>query len=78
MIERPARNESSSSSFSSSSSKSPAGEDEDEDDDENKNAFNPGKTENEGIQRILAKTVRQAGLILLFDGEVIDGLRVVG
>jgi len=30
----------------------------------------PGKTENEGIQRILAKTVRQAGLILLFDGEV--------
>jgi len=30
----------------------------------------PGKTENEGIQRILPKTVRQAGLILLFDGEV--------
>jgi len=28
------------------------------------------KTENEGIQRILSKTVRQAGLILLFDGEV--------
>jgi hypothetical protein len=32
--------------------------------------FTPGKTENEGIRRILAKTVRQAGLILLFDGEV--------
>ena len=30
------------------------------------NAFLPGKTENEGIQRILPETVRQAGLILLF------------
>src|SRR5208283_5564288 len=30
----------------------------------------PGKTENEGIQRILPETVRQAGLILLFVGEV--------
>jgi hypothetical protein len=28
------------------------------------------KTGNEGIQRIPAKTVRGAGLILLFDGEV--------
>jgi len=35
-----------------------------------KTPSDPGKTENEGIQRILAKTVRQAGLILLFDGEV--------
>jgi hypothetical protein len=26
--------------------------------------------ENEGIQQVLSKTVRQAGLILLFDGEV--------
>jgi hypothetical protein len=34
-----------------------------------KNAFTPGKTENEGIQRILTKPVRQAGLILLFVGE---------
>jgi hypothetical protein len=43
---------------------------------ENKKPPDPGKTENEGIQRILAKTVRQAGLILLFDGEVglVDGL----
>jgi len=37
---------------------------------ENKKPSNSGKTENEGIQRILPKTVRQAGLILLFDGEV--------
>jgi len=35
----------------------------------NKRPSNPGKTENEGIQRILSKIVRQAGLILLFDGE---------
>jgi hypothetical protein len=35
-----------------------------------KKPSDPGKTENEGIQRILSKTVRQAGLILLFDGEV--------
>jgi hypothetical protein len=35
-----------------------------------KKPSNPGKTENEGIQRILSKTVRQAGLILLFVGEV--------
>jgi len=38
----------------------------------------PGKTENEGIQRILPKIVRQAGLILLFDGEAIEWLRVIG
>jgi hypothetical protein len=37
----------------------------------------PGKTENEGIQRILPEIVRQAGLILLFDGEVVDRLGVV-
>ncbi|MGA2178444.1 MAG: hypothetical protein ABSH15_02520 [Verrucomicrobiota bacterium] len=35
-----------------------------------KTPSDPGKTENEGIQRILPETVRQAGLILLFDGEV--------
>jgi hypothetical protein len=35
-----------------------------------KKPSDPGKTENEGIQRILSKTVRQAGPILLFDGEV--------
>jgi hypothetical protein len=34
--------------------------------------------ENEGIQQILSKTVRQAGLILLFDGEAIDWLRAFG
>jgi hypothetical protein len=28
------------------------------------------QTENEGIQLILPETVQQAGLILLFDGEV--------
>jgi hypothetical protein len=49
----------------------------------NKKTFNSGKTGNEGILRILAKTVRQAGLILLFDGEVgrvVEGywLRVEG
>ena len=43
-----------------------------------KNPSDPGKTENEGIQRILSKTIRQAGLILLFDGEVIDWLRIIG
>ena len=32
----------------------------------NKKAFISSKTGNEGIQRILSKTVRQAGLILLF------------
>jgi hypothetical protein len=37
---------------------------------QNKKPPDPGKTENEGIQRILSKTIRQAGLILLFDGEV--------
>jgi hypothetical protein len=37
---------------------------------QNKKSSNPGKTENEGILRILPKTVRQAGLILLFVGEV--------
>jgi hypothetical protein len=31
--------------------------------------------ENEGILRIPPETVRQAGLILLFDGEVIPHLR---
>jgi len=36
----------------------------------NKKPSDPGKTENEGIQRILPETVRQAGLILLFVGEV--------
>jgi hypothetical protein len=41
-------------------------EDEDEDESENKNAFISHKTENEGIQRTLPKTDRQAGLILLF------------
>jgi hypothetical protein len=35
-----------------------------------KTPSDPGKTENEGIQRTLPKIVRQAGLILLFDGEV--------
>jgi len=45
---------------------------------ETKTPSDPGKTENEGIQRILSKTVRQAGLILLFDGEVIDWLKVLG
>jgi hypothetical protein len=44
-----------------------ANEDEDEDEnDGNKNAFISHKTENEGIQRTLPKTDRQAGLILLF------------
>ena len=38
----------------------------------------PGKTENEGIQRTRPKIVRQAGLILLFDGEVVEWLRVFG
>jgi hypothetical protein len=37
---------------------------------QNKKPSDPGKTENEGIQRILPETVRQAGLILLFVGEV--------
>jgi hypothetical protein len=32
--------------------------------------FNPGKTENEGIQRIPPALTGWAGLILLFDGEV--------
>ena len=71
LVERPARNESSSFSSSSSSAKIAwPSEDEDEDEDEKQKRLHPGKTENEGIQRILPKTVRQAGLILLFDGEV--------
>jgi len=70
-IERPARNESSSFSSSFSFSKIAwSSEDEDDDEDEKQKRLHPGKTENEGIQRILSKTVRQAGLILLFDGEV--------
>jgi hypothetical protein len=35
-----------------------------------KNLQTPGKAANEGIQRVLLKTVQKAGLILLFDGEV--------
>jgi hypothetical protein len=37
----------------------------------NKNAFTSGKTGNEGIQRILTKTVRRAGLILLFAEKLV-------
>jgi len=48
-----------------------------DEDEKTKTPSDPGKTENEGIQRILPETVRQAGLILLFDGEVIDWLRVI-
>jgi hypothetical protein len=44
-------------------------EDDDEDDIKQKR-LHFRKMENEGIQQILPKTVRQAGLILLFDGEV--------
>jgi hypothetical protein len=85
LVERPARgNETFSFSSSFSSSKIAwRSEDEDDDEDEKQNTFIPGKTENEGILRILSKTVRQAGLILLFDGEVdrlVEGywLRVEG
>jgi len=44
-------------------------EDDDEDDIKQKR-LHLRKMENEGIQQVLSKTVRQAGLILLFDGEV--------
>jgi hypothetical protein len=73
-------NESSSFSSSFSSSKIAwSGEDEDEDEDEKQKRLHSRKTENEGIQRILPETVRQAGLILLFDGEVgqaVEGYRL--
>jgi hypothetical protein len=52
-----------------------AGGNENEDEDEKQKRLHPGKTENEGIQRILPETVRQAGLILLFVGEVGPALR---
>jgi hypothetical protein len=37
---------------------------------ENEKPSDPGKTENEGIRRILLKTDQETGLILLFVGEV--------
>jgi hypothetical protein len=43
---------------------------DDEEDDIKQKNLHLRKMENEGIQQILSKTVRQAGLILLFDGEV--------
>jgi hypothetical protein len=58
----------SSSSSSSCSSSSFAGEDEDEDDDEDEKqkCLHFHKTRNEGKSGIQTKTVRLAGLILLF------------
>jgi hypothetical protein len=39
---------------------------------ENKKPPDPGKTENEGIQRTPPKTVRQAGLILLLTEKLAE------
>jgi len=39
-----------------------------------KKAFISRQNGNEGIQRILMKTDHQAGLILLFDGEVAEAV----
>jgi hypothetical protein len=43
---------------------------DDEEEDLKQKRLHFRKMENEGIRQTLSKTVRQAGLILLFDGEV--------
>jgi hypothetical protein len=65
MVERPARGEKDAGVPALAGTQEPS-----KDGTPNKKPSDPGKTENEGIQRILSKTIRQAGLILLFDGEV--------
>jgi hypothetical protein len=48
---------------------------DDDEDDTNKNAFNSAKRGMKASDEILSKTVRQAGLILLFDGEAARNVR---
>jgi hypothetical protein len=45
-------------------------DDEDDQDATKQKRLHFRKMENEGIRQTLSKTIRQAGLILLFDGEV--------